>query len=240
MLKNSSGSLKGVFRTYFYDYRQLLLVTTLIALAIQSMFLASAIWRASNGQGDIVTSGMINVYLVTSIISTFIMMIAITSKEEMRARFAFPINKETYFIGTAVMIVYGALMLTAAGIVSAFVEVLFLRVAGAIMPSFIPLTRVDVNTYLHGFIANFMYLTLLSSAYYTFFMFVRKWPIPTLLFGVFLLIAVMNVNVNPIGSSVVTLTVEASNFMMPMIQVGLWSIVLYGLSYIPLKKMEVA
>lgn len=239
MFKTDMKHLTGVAKTFYHDYLITVAITAIIAFSIQGIYFARAIWSATTGHGETMNSGMINVFFFTSVIAMLVMMIATTSMTEMRGRFAFPINKNVYFVGTGLMIVYGVLIMTAVGVIAVFVEVLALRIAALLIPTFIPLTRIDMNTYLLGFFANFGYLILLSVCYYTFFMYVRKWPIPTLIVGAFLLAMVLNVNINPVGQSVITIKMETISFVWPMVQVALLSIVIYMISYFPLKKMEV-
>ncbi|MCK5128766.1 MAG: hypothetical protein KAQ68_02850 [Clostridiales bacterium] len=240
-MKNSNyikNAYKGLLLNFYFDYKSLISVSAIITLSLVVFdFLVTIIVLQFSNSMSNENSGVLVVGFVTMLIALGIYASLSTSKSEMKAKFAFPINRMTFAVSNLIALILGSLTMLMVITMIAPIEVVLFSIAAKFSDKLIYVNEVTLNTYLIGFISSWVYMIAFGSILHCMFMFIRRYTLVSLIVIAALILSV--ITFGWLGNIVRFLFLEQSLFML-VLKLGVISLVLNVLAFIPTKTMEVA
>lgn len=236
-LNNRTRALKATLYSTYLDFKSMyeIIIEIMFGFIISQITLAILVKSGTTSSN----TSALNTGFMIALWAIPISIMVISSNTEMIKKFSFPVDRKTLALSHLIYIFLSpfAILLASCGIY--LLEYLLYSVTETAIPGFVYLWLTTKGSFFTGFCLSYFIIVLVSSGTYFLFMYFYRYKIVTsVLVGIFMVLLLTSI---PIRMFVMNLGTHLLFYDNPLylcaVYLGL-SLVLWGLGYIPLKRME--
>jgi hypothetical protein len=237
--KNIKHGYKGLMLNFYLDFKKIISISTIVVLSLTTFdfIVTLLIAQFSKSYGSERSAGVLLIGSVIMLIAFCIHTIKSTSKDTIKSKFAFPINRLMYSVVNFIAIVIGSLIMMMIITIIAPFEMILYRVTALFTDKLYYLSMVTLNNLFVGFISSWMYLIAISSLLYFIFMYIRKYTIVSL---IVITISIFSILTFGWLGNIISFVFLEQNLGIFVLKLSAVTIITHLLAYIPTKTMEVA
>lgn len=233
-----SSAYKGLFLNQYFDLRKTLLISSIVIISISLFDFAMVIlFLQLNEDMSNDASGILVFGTIAIIIAFSIYMILSTSKEKLREKFSFPIDRKIFAISNFSFSFIASFLLIVTITVFASIELLLYKLLDLVSNKFMYVNLITLESYITGLISTWMIIIAAGSFVYCISLYSRLYlqyflPILGVLFtSIFLF--------GWIPDIIVFMFFEESLYLL-VLKLLSFSLICHGFGFLALKKTEVA
>lgn len=235
--KAVSKAFNGLLLNLYFDLRKTLQISTIVVISIALFdFGMVTIFLGLDEDISNDASGILVFGTVAMIIAFSVYTVMSTSKEKLREKFAFPINRTIFAISNFLFYIIGSFLLLGIISILAPFEILLYKLVEVVSDKFLFLNLITLDAYLIGFVAAWGLIIAIGSFAYAVAMYVRQYtvyavPILGVLFASIFLFGWFG--------EILNLVFQETNLLLLTLKLLGFSVVCHGLGYIALRTTEV-
>ncbi len=231
------NAFKGLFLNLYFDLRKTIKMSTIVVVSIALFdFVMVAMFLGLDEDMSNDASGVLVFGTVAMTVAFCVYTILSTSKEKLREKFSFPINRKIFALSNFVFYMIGSLILLAILTILAPMEVLGYKLLEMFSDKFMYISLVTLESYFVGIMSAWAVMLMLGSLTYCITIYIRRYiqyalPIITVLFASMFLFGWV--------SNILEFLFQERNLFLMVLKLVGFSILFHFLGYIALTQTEV-
>ncbi len=235
--KITSHAFKGIFLNLYFDLRKTLKISTIVvvSIALFDFVMVSLFLRLNEDMSNDAT-GILLFGTIAMIIAFCVYVVLSTSKEKLREKFSFPVNRKIFAISNFLFYMVGSFILLGILTILAPIEVLLYKLLEVMSDKFMFLNFVTLESYFVGLISAWAIMIAIGSLTYCLSLYIRKYlqyslPLITITFASIFLFGWF--------IPITEFLFLEENLLLFVLNLLMFSIICHGIGYIALSKTEV-